>query len=67
MASYYLILFLRNTQKDKSRAPITAKLVANMILTAGCDHVITMDLHAGQIQVPALTCQLPHSILTLNR
>ncbi|KAF8328829.1 phosphoribosyltransferase-like protein [Cantharellus anzutake] len=30
--------------------PITAKLVANMLVTAGCDHLITMDLHAGQIQ-----------------
>lgn len=37
-------------KKDKSRAPITAKLVANMIAVAGCDHVITMDLHASQIQ-----------------
>jgi len=37
-------------KKDKSRAPITAKLVANMITVAGCDHVITMDLHASQIQ-----------------
>jgi ribose-phosphate pyrophosphokinase len=37
-------------KKDKSRAPITAKLVANMIMVAGCDHVITMDLHASQIQ-----------------
>ncbi|KAF8974039.1 phosphoribosyltransferase-like protein [Flammula alnicola] len=40
-------------KKDKSRAPITAKLVANMIQKAGCDHIIasrTMDLHASQIQ-----------------
>ena len=37
-------------QKDKSRAPITAKLVANLLAVAGCDHVITMDLHASQIQ-----------------
>jgi ribose-phosphate pyrophosphokinase len=34
----------------KSRAPITAKLVANMLTTAGADHIITMDLHASQIQ-----------------
>ncbi|KAG1749542.1 phosphoribosyltransferase-like protein [Suillus lakei] len=34
----------------ESRAPITAKLVANMLVSAGCDHVITMDLHASQIQ-----------------
>jgi len=38
------------TKKDKSRAPITAKLVANMIREAGAHHVITMDLHASQIQ-----------------
>ncbi len=37
-------------KKDKSRAPISAKLVANMLAVAGCDHVITMDLHASQIQ-----------------
>jgi ribose-phosphate pyrophosphokinase len=37
-------------RKDRSRAPITAKLVANMLQTAGCDHVITIDLHASQIQ-----------------
>ncbi|CAG8537394.1 13866_t:CDS:2, partial [Acaulospora colombiana] len=37
-------------KKDKSRAPITAKLVANMLTVAGADHVITIDLHASQIQ-----------------
>ncbi|KAF7360726.1 hypothetical protein MVEN_00804500 [Mycena venus] len=37
-------------KKDKSRTPITAKLVANMLVVAGCDLVITMDLHASQIQ-----------------
>lgn len=42
--------YARQDKKDKSRAPITAKLVANMLVTAGCDHLITMDLHAGQIQ-----------------
>jgi ribose-phosphate pyrophosphokinase len=42
--------YARMDKKDKSRAPITAKLVANMIVVAGCDHVITMDLHASQIQ-----------------
>ncbi|RQM04999.1 hypothetical protein DH86_00003715 [Scytalidium sp. 3C] len=40
----------RQDKKDKSRAPISAKLVANMLQTAGCTHVITMDLHASQIQ-----------------
>lgn len=42
--------YARQDKKDKSRAPITAKLVANMLVTAGCDHLITVDLHAGQIQ-----------------
>lgn len=42
--------YARMDKKDKSRAPITAKLVANMLAVAGCDHVITMDLHASQIQ-----------------
>lgn len=42
--------YARQDKKDKSRAPITAKLVANMLQTAGCNHVITMDLHASQIQ-----------------
>lgn len=42
--------YARQDKKDKSRAPITAKLVANMLQQAGCDHVITMDLHASQIQ-----------------
>lgn len=36
---------------QQSRAPITAKLVANMLSVAGADHIITMDLHASQIQV----------------
>uniref|UniRef100_A0A803Y9H8 Ribose-phosphate pyrophosphokinase 2 n=1 Tax=Meleagris gallopavo TaxID=9103 RepID=A0A803Y9H8_MELGA len=35
---------------EKSRAPISAKLVANMLSVAGADHIITMDLHASQIQ-----------------
>ncbi|KAH0578219.1 Ribose-phosphate pyrophosphokinase 3 [Termitomyces sp. J132] len=42
--------YARMDKKDKSRAPITAKLVANMLTVAGCDHLITMDLHASQIQ-----------------
>ena len=37
-------------KKDKSRATIATKLVANMIAIAGYDHVITMDLHVSQIQ-----------------
>ena len=42
--------YARQDKKDKSRAPITAKLTANMLTVAGADHVITMDLHASQIQ-----------------
>lgn len=34
----------------QSRAPISAKLVANMLSVSGADHIITMDLHASQIQ-----------------
>lgn len=42
--------YARQDKKDKSRAPITARLVANMLTIAGAQHVITMDLHASQIQ-----------------
>ncbi|KAJ5633122.1 phosphoribosyltransferase-like protein [Penicillium lividum] len=42
--------YSRQDKKDRSRAPITAKLVANMLESAGCNHIITMDLHASQIQ-----------------
>ncbi|CCA76644.1 related to ribose-phosphate diphosphokinase catalytic chain I [Serendipita indica DSM 11827] len=45
-----LFPYARQDKKDKSRAPITAKLVANMLQKSGCDHLITMDLHASQIQ-----------------
>jgi len=38
----------------QSRAPISAKLIANMLSTAGADHIITMDLHASQIQVTSV-------------
>lgn len=42
--------YARQDRKVAPRAPITAKLVANMIIAAGTDRVITVDLHAGQIQ-----------------
>ncbi|CAH7666963.1 phosphoribosyltransferase-like protein [Phakopsora pachyrhizi] len=42
--------YVQQDKKDKLRAPITAKLVANMIREAGAHHVITMELHASQIQ-----------------
>ncbi len=40
----------RQDRKDRPRVAITAKLIANLITTAGADRVITMDLHAAQIQ-----------------
>ena len=42
--------YARQDRKAKSRDPISAKLVANLITTAGADRVLTMDLHATQIQ-----------------
>ena len=42
--------YARQDRKSGSRTPISAKLVANLITTAGADRVLTLDLHAGQIQ-----------------
>ena len=42
--------YARQDRKDEGRTPITAKLVANLITRAGADRVLTMDLHAAQIQ-----------------
>ncbi len=42
--------YARQDRKTKAREPITAKLVANLIAVAGADRVVSMDLHAGQIQ-----------------
>jgi ribose-phosphate pyrophosphokinase len=42
--------YARQDRKDEGRTPITAKLVANLITSAGADRVLTMDLHAAQIQ-----------------
>lgn len=42
--------YARQDRKDQPRVPITAKLVANLLSTAGANRVLTMDLHAGQIQ-----------------
>ncbi|RKY38177.1 MAG: phosphoribosylpyrophosphate synthetase [Candidatus Omnitrophota bacterium] len=42
--------YARQDRKDQPRVPISAKLVANLITTAGADRILTMDLHAGQIQ-----------------
>ncbi len=42
--------YSRQDRKDKPRVSIGAKLVANLLTTAGADRIVTMDLHAGQIQ-----------------
>lgn len=42
--------YARQDRKDQPRVPITAKLVANILSAAGVDRVLTMDLHAAQIQ-----------------
>jgi len=42
--------YARQDRKDKPRVPITSKLVADLISTAGADRVLTIDLHASQIQ-----------------
>ncbi|MBN1870172.1 MAG: ribose-phosphate pyrophosphokinase [Candidatus Omnitrophica bacterium] len=42
--------YARQDRKDRPRVPITAKLVANLIVAAGATRVLTMDLHASQIQ-----------------
>lgn len=42
--------YARQDRKDQPRVPITAKLVANLLVTSGADRILTMDLHAPQIQ-----------------
>ena len=42
--------YARQDRKTRGREPISAKLVANLMTTAGCTRVVTVDLHAGQIQ-----------------
>ena len=42
--------YARKDRKDKPRVPISSKLVANLVVNAGADRVLCMDLHAGQIQ-----------------
>ncbi len=42
--------YARQDRKDEGRVPITAKLVANLLTTAGANRVLTLDLHAAQIQ-----------------
>ncbi|KAK3318190.1 phosphoribosyltransferase-like protein [Apodospora peruviana] len=43
--------YARQDKKDKSRAPISARLVANMLQTAGANHIVTVDLHASQVSM----------------
>lgn len=49
----------------QSRAPISAKLVANMLSVSGADHIITMDLHASQIQVSGTKPTRGRSVVAL--
>src|SRR5467141_4156851 len=42
--------YARSDKKDRPRVPISAKLVANLLTTAGADRILTIDLHAAQIQ-----------------
>ena len=42
--------YCRQDRKDKPRVPITAKLVANLLVNAGATRLLTIDLHAGQVQ-----------------
>lgn len=42
--------YARQDRKDRPRVPITAKLIANLLVAAGVNRVLTVDLHAGQIQ-----------------
>jgi len=42
--------YARQDRKDKPRVPISSKLVADLLTAAGADRILTMDLHAGQIQ-----------------
>jgi len=42
--------YARQDRKDRSRVPITAKLVANLLVAAGADRILTVDLHSPQIQ-----------------
>ncbi len=51
--------YARQDRKAKARDPISAKLCADIITTAGADRVLTMDLHANQITFPLTTCTAP--------
>ncbi|HEX8683325.1 MAG TPA: ribose-phosphate pyrophosphokinase [Ardenticatenaceae bacterium] len=49
-AVFPYMAYARSDKKDQPRVPISARLMANMIETAGADRYLTVDLHAGQIQ-----------------
>ena len=57
--------YARQDRKDQPRVPISAKLVANLLVAAGANRILTMDLHAQQIQVrPTLqTVGIPEKAL----
>src|ERR1700734_801320 len=42
--------YARQDRKDEGRTPITAKLVANLLERSGCDRVVSVDMHAAQVQ-----------------
>ena len=42
--------YARQDRKPRSRTPVSAKLIADMLQVAGADRIVTVDLHAGQIQ-----------------
>src|SRR6202022_3475224 len=42
--------YARSDKKDQPRVPITARLIADMLQTAGANRLLTIDLHAGQVQ-----------------
>ena len=61
---------IRQDRKSRSREPITAKLVADMIQSAGASRVVCIDLHVGQIQgffdIPIDNFLLPHLLLLIS-
>lgn len=42
--------YVRHDKRDRPRAPITARLMADMLTSCGCDHILTLELHASQTQ-----------------
>ena len=55
--------YARQDRKDEGRVPITAKLVANLLERSGCDRVVSVDLHAAQVQA---FFDIPFDHLTAN-